>query len=348
LHARLTGQPVRILVTAFTHHAIANVLRKAAELAEMYGLGGDELHLIKVTGKTLHAADQDLPERVGLAGQEAIVQHAGTTSPGCVILGATVWAASKAMDQAGGAVRPWFDVVLVDEASQMKLPDALIAFSATKPQANIILAGDDKQLPPIIMGKYPDQHEYMLSSVFAYMRARMEDQAAVDPAFEGRVLFQLEENFRMSEPLTAYPRDVLYRGRFFSRMPDIRIATTLPSTPDTQDMLAFLLTPERPVILCWYDSPRSFTARNPIEAQLIGDLILRLSESLLDPKTNEIYTPVGFAAQGIAALSPHRAQNSSIRNVLRAYGFDTEERPMPLVDTVDKLQGQVGVVVFVS
>jgi hypothetical protein len=230
----------------------------------------------------------------------------------------------------------------------MKLPDALIAFSASKHDANIILAGDDKQLPPIIMGKYPDEHEYMLSSVFAFMRSRMEVQEAEEPGFEERVLFQLEENFRMNEPLTAYPRDVLYRGRFFSRWPEIRI-TTSPSTEiGEQDLIEFLLYPERPVLLCWYDAPRSFTARNPIEAELIGRLTVRLSQILTDPKTGQVYTPDRFSAQGVAALSPHRAQNSSIRNVLRDCGFGTDERPIPLVDTVDKLQGQERDVVLVS
>ena len=38
LAAQAAGKPLRILVTAFTHHAIGNVLRKAAELAHEHGL----------------------------------------------------------------------------------------------------------------------------------------------------------------------------------------------------------------------------------------------------------------------------------------------------------------------
>ena len=266
-------------------------LKKVAELAAKYGISPDDLQIIKVSGSTPHAADHDLPERVVRAGEEAIMQHANSAEPPCVILGATVWATAKAMDQGGGAVQPWFDVILVDEASQMKVPDALIAFSASKPNANIILAGDDKQLPPIIQGTYPDAYAYMLTSVFAFMRFRLDERAKEDPAIEERVLFQLEENFRMNEPLTAYPREVLYRGRFFSKSPAIRIATSLPSTPDTQDLIEFLLDPERPVLLCWYDAPRSFTARNPIEAELIGALTLRLGASLLQSQNRAALHP---------------------------------------------------------
>src|SRR5205085_2625596 len=140
----------------------------------------------------------------------------------------TVWSIYKGMKAAGGAVRQWFDVVLIDEASQMKLPDALIALSASQRKSNIILAGDDQQLPPIIYGEYPEEHEHMLSSVFAFVRNQVERIRVNDPQAEGRRLFQLEDNFRMNEPLTAYPREVLYRGRFNSIFPHIRMATDPP------------------------------------------------------------------------------------------------------------------------
>lgn len=348
LHARRSGQVMRILVTAFTHHAIVNVLRKTAELAEAYGMAGDDLQIFKVAGSTPHAADQDLPAQVRKMADTDIEGMTASPQPACAILGATVWATAKAMEKAGGAVQPWFDVILVDEASQMKLPDALTAFSASKPNANIILAGDDKQLPPIIMGKYPDEHEYMLSSVFAFMRRRMEERSKIDPGFEDRVLFQLEENFRMNEPLTAYPRQVLYRNRFTARWPSIRMAAAAPPVDSGGPLISFLLNPDLPVLLCWYEPPRSFTARNPIEARIIGDLMLRLSSILQHPTQARLYTPAEFAGQGAAALSPHRAQNSAIRNVLRGCGFGSEERPLPLVDTVDKLQGQERDVVLVS
>jgi len=47
-------------------------------------------------------------------------------------------------------------------------------------------------------------------------------------------------------------------------------------------------------------------------------------------------------------LSPHRAQNSAIRQALRERGFDTAAKPLPLVDTVEKLQGKERQVILVS
>jgi hypothetical protein len=348
LAAHEEQQPLRILVTAFTHHAISNVLRKVSELVHRYGITTDQLVIAKAHGGYSHSADALLPdsvERIRYADLDTQVQRDDLR---CLVVGSTVWGIYNATNRAGGIVQPWFDVILVDEASQLKLPDALVALTSSKPGANIILAGDDRQLPPIIHGTYPEEHEYMLTSVFAFMRHRMEERQAVEPDFEQRVLFQLEQNFRMNEPLTAYPRQVIYQGRFFSEQPSIRIVTDPRLEAEADDVIDFMLHPARPVVLCWYSSPVSFTARNPIEAELVAQLTERLSAILIDGSTGQVYESPQFASQGVAVLSPHRAQNSTIRQVLSQYGFGEDEQPLPLVDTVDKLQGQERDVVLVS
>lgn len=349
LAAQAAKKPLRILVTAFTHHAIVNVLRKLAELARAYHLPPETLSIIKLVGSG-NAADEELPpgvERLEDEDLETCLQREAQ----CIVAGGTVWSAFKGMKKAGGVIRSWFDVVLVDEASQMRLPDALIAFGASKSHSNIILAGDDQQLPPIIHGTYPEEHEYMLSSVFAFMRRQIEGASLQDPKAEARKLFQLEENFRMNEPLTAYPRHVLYRGRFKSTRPDIRIQTAPAIDETSEEIVDTILHPARPVVLCWYTSPRSFTARNPLEAELVALLTDRLSRTLLHEmkgKSLRPYSPEDFVRHGLAALVPHRAQNSAIRQALTRRGFGGRQRPMPLVDTVEKMQGKEREVILVS
>lgn len=349
LAAQASKRPLRILVTAFTHHAIVNVLRKLAELARAYNLAPDALSIVKLMGSA-SAAHDELPPSVELIANEDLELCLQRESL-CIVAGATVWGAYNGMKKAGGVIRPWFDVVLVDEASQMRLPDALVAFSASRPHSNIILAGDDQQLPPIIHGSYPEEHEHMLSSVFAFMRRQIEQTSAPDPSVEARKIFQLEENFRMNEPLTAYPRHVLYRGRFKSTRPDIRIQTAPAIDETSEEIIDTILHPERPVMLCWYTPPRSFTARNPIEAELVALLTDRLSQTLLQEmkdKSLQPYSPGDFVRRGLAVLAPHRAQNSAIRQALSQRGFDGRRRPMPLVDTVEKMQGKEREVILVS
>lgn len=124
--------------------------------------------------------------------------------------------------------------------------------------------------------------------------------------------------------------------------------TMVPLAAESDDLIEFLLHPERPVLLVRYRPSRSFTARNPLEAELAAQLVARLSTLLIDQEHNAVYTPHQFCAEGVAVLAPHRAQNSTIRQLLRGYGFGTETQPMPLVDTVDKLQGQERDVVVMS
>ena len=347
LPAQQLNRPIRILVTAFTHQAINNVLKKVADVAERYGISRENVQIGKMQRDAPSLADTGLPERVVSIDTNGFSGTLDNAVP-CQIVGATVWAVHHAMKTAGDMLQSWFDVVLVDEASQLKLPDALIAFSASKPSANIILAGDDRQLPPIIHGVYPEEHEHLLSSVFAFVRGRIDQQQKDRPDLEQQVVFQLEENFRMNEVLTAYPRDVLYKGRFFSTKPEIRIRSAVPLAHATDDLLEFLLHPERPVLLLRYRSPHNFTARNPLEAEIAARFVERLRTLLIDETTSSVYTPDNFQREGVAILSPHRAQNSTIRQLLGAYGFGTDTQPMPLVDTVDKLQGQERDVVVVS
>jgi superfamily I DNA and/or RNA helicase len=42
------------------------------------------------------------------------------------------------------------DLLVLDEASQMNLPEALMAALALKPEGQLIVVGDHRQMPPIV------------------------------------------------------------------------------------------------------------------------------------------------------------------------------------------------------
>jgi len=355
LASQMYKKPIRILVTAFTHHAIVNVLNKVVDLAYKYNipLGAEtgQLRVLKMLGSNTSANDA-LREDVERQADDTLESLIGQPCS-CIVIGSTVWSVYKGMKGSGQCVepRPWFDVVLVDEASQMKLPDSLLAFCASRPQSNIILAGDDMQLPPIVHGEYAEEQEYMLSSVFAFIRHQIQEATTQDSTLLQRRLFQLNENFRMNEPITAYSRDMLYNGNFQSAYPDIRIqlyssAGTIQDD-STQLLTDLLLDPDKPVVLCRYTPTMSYTARNPIEAELVALLTTRLKDRLMDRENNIVYTPESFAKEGLGILSPHRAQNSTIRQLLTQRGFDFSVSPL-LIDTVEKLQGKEREVILVS
>jgi hypothetical protein len=91
LNQQVMDAEKRILVSAFTHHAINNVLSKITELADQYSIPADDLAILKLQSSHIHAADRDLPahiQQIQDDGAGAQIQSSRTT---CLIVGSTVW-----------------------------------------------------------------------------------------------------------------------------------------------------------------------------------------------------------------------------------------------------------------
>ena len=91
----------------------------------------------------------------------------------------------------------------------------------------------------------------------------------------------MEENFRGNEALTAYPSETLYNGSYISQQPGILIETRPPLDANSDDPVDFMLHPDRAVVLCSYAAPVSYTARNPLEAELVASVAARLAGILV-------------------------------------------------------------------
>ena len=307
----------RILVSAATHRAIVNLLARL----------DPSLAVVKLAGSG-SAADADLAgtsvEVVPDAQLPAIL--AGDEP---AIIGSTVWSLWKQMRDAGkkrgtGPVQPWFDAVVIDEASQMGVAEALIALSSLQSGGQVILCGDDRQLAPVAWTR--------AESVYARFARWMTP-------------VMLRDSHRMNEVLAAYPRIAFYPG-LTSVSPDRRIGY-FPSFAGEQDALFrdLFLQPEDAVVLCTY---RGITAaaRNGWEAGVVARIARLAREGLLDPTTGSVYAPERFVAEGLAILSPHRAQISAILAELLTVGFPREH--LPVVDTVERMQGGERDMILVS
>jgi hypothetical protein len=344
--ARREGRPLRVLVTAATHRATANVLARLA--AELRGCDPSvvQLRAVKLRGSG-SAADAELAgsgvEVVADGRLSGLLDEADTGGVPLVV-GSTVWSLWKQMRAAGGGageeesggepVRSWFDLVMIDEASQMKAAESLIALSALRPGGQLVLCGDDRQLSPVIRGSYGDEAGSLFGSVFTH--------------FAGFVpKLPLRESRRMNAALVEYPRELFYPG-LVSMTPAraIRLAGKRLEEAEEDALLRELfLAPEDAVVLCVYDGIRA-TARNPFEAALAARLTSLARRSLLDPETGDLYSSQRFAAEAFAVLSPHRAQNSAILAEMARLGLAAEETPV--VDTVERMQGNEREMIVVS
>ncbi|HEX8693268.1 MAG TPA: AAA domain-containing protein [Longimicrobium sp.] len=333
--ARRAGRPLRMLVSAATHRAIANVLVRCAR--ELAGSGAQvPLRVVKLQGRGSEADAEVEAAGVELVDDrklEAVLREADETGVP-VVVGSTVWSLWKRMRAAGQEeaeddsevpIHPLFDVVVVDEASQVKVPESLVALSSIRRGGRVILTGDDRQLAPVLRGSYDRENTLFGSSFSHYARAFRP--------------LMLRESHRMNRPLTAYPRRTFYPG-LVSTVPGRRLLVA-PGGVDLSDPLDALLwetffRPEDSVVFCTYGGYRA-TARNPFEARLAARLVALARAGLADPGTGERYTAEAFRDRALAVISPHRAQNSAILAELRGAGWAHGE--LPVVDTVERMQG---------
>jgi hypothetical protein len=309
---RRAGLPCRILVSAFTRNAIINLIEAIAERCQQL----------------------DVPPRIAFVGREPSsplapgVEHldvgdaAALLTEDYAVAGMTVWGLNRLIDAQGGFTGAFFHLTCVDEASQMVLSHGLMAIAGMAENGRILVAGDNKQLPPIRVEHDHDVDGRRLgSSLYAFL------QAAGVPEFP------FDETFRLNEPLTRFPRDRFYENRYQSVVPERRLALIEGWEQGLDDWERVALDPEYPICVLIHDGPPTGSS-NPFEATVaarLGRLLFRRQ-----PPTKDGADDAEKWQHRLAIVSPHRAQNALIRNML-AQG---PEGAGAVVETVDRIQGR--------
>jgi hypothetical protein len=246
---------------------------------------------------------------------------------GEVILGGTIWSlyrllTTEKINGAEGPTAPMFDLLCIDEASQMVLAHGLMALAGLAANGRVVVAGDDQQLPPVRATRTMVlQGRELGGSFYTFLKSTLVAE------------FVLDETFRLNAPLTAFPERTFYPGRYHSAVPQGRLALR----PDWREGLSawqkVALDPEFPIVVFVHDGPAVATV-NPFEASLTAELATALRYRVTT-EDGECCTPERFWSDIAAIVSPHRAQNASIRLL-----FDEVERSASFVETVDRIQGK--------
>lgn len=328
-HAR-AGQPFRVLVTAFTHAAIENLLVKIAECCRV--MPGETVDLLLGKAKIWQGVNPgiEVVSETDLGGW--------LTDDERVVLGATAYSCLKKR-----ADLPRFDLVVIDEASQMRVPEAAIAVYLAGDEGRLVLAGDHLQLPPIVAGTYPDTppgEPLLHRSIFEAVCPR-----PGEPIGESRVVRQLLENFRMNEVLTRCAAHLLYGPRYQCGSAEVakrRLAFKAKGRLDP--LVEACLDPDFPLVVVVLDGIRASRA-NPVEADLVAQLVTALRDGLHGADGRPYAADANFFRHGVFIVSPHHAQ---IRVIQQELAARRRWRCRPFVDTVDKTQGQEAEVVLVS
>ena len=331
---REAGRPFRVMVTAFTHAAVENVLRKVASVNAERSIWSGEATPVAKVGEW---RGEGRPRGVTVEGSKAQAP-AWVSGRSRAVLGGTIWGFDKHFEF--GA----FDLVVVDEASQVKVPEAAIAVTmANAEEGRVVFAGDHRQLPPIVRGEYPtDEGE---EAPLVLHRSIFEAVCQLEGGCFER---QLQENFRMNDVLTSLSARLLYGPRYRCGSAEVEARRLRLGPLEGEGALVQeCLSPERSMVVALFRGGPS-GRDSEAEAALVAELTTALRGSLLDEGGARYASDAAFFKEGVFIISPHHSQLHRIRRRLQAAAPEGAWTSPPFADTVDKMQGQEAQVVLVS
>ena len=242
----------------------------------------------------------------------------------------------RMIKDAGGKVlfgHHFLDCLALDEASQMNLPEAIMAALPLRPTGQVIVVGDHRQMPPIVKHDWDNEPRRTFQEFRAHA-SLYEAMHALDPP-----LIQFAESFRLHAVMADFLRQEIYRHdgiHYFSQRRDV-----LPHQQYSDDFVAAVLHPEYPLVVVVHDEAES-QMRNEYEQALITPIIAALS----DPAGHGLQ-----AREGLGVVVPHRAQRAALQTAFPSLSvFDDDGVTVrgSAIDTVERFQGGERTVILVS
>ena len=337
------NKKLKIMVTAMSHSAIDNVLLKLEKMLWKANPCGIKLYKASrfddkkaFAGKAVKCySDKTMAKKLSLDEIQ--------------IIGMTCWSAYKMFHDEGTEMH-CFDIIVMDEASQVRAMDAFLCLECSDKDTRYLLVGDDNQLPPIILGKYKedDGKKYIHGSIFhMYLTGLGKDDTDV---------IHLSDNFRMNGILCKYPSKVIYGPEYKAFNDEIRKQQISLKEKPNEDYLASLLDERYPLVFC----KLSGTAKeqNAAEVKLVTSLVHELWNNQINPDSKcpaseegnfwrDISVGKGKTLEGACGIiTPHHEHINRLKTAISAdLGI---ERKDIFIGTVDKLQGKERKTVIVS
>ncbi len=225
------------------------------------------------------------------------------------------------------------DLLVLDEASQMNLPEALMAAIPLQPDGLLVVVGDHRQMPPIVRHDWDNEGRRTFKEYAAF--ASLFDTLR----FQGPPMIRFAESFRLHEAVAEFLREEVYRHdgiAYHSRRRDV-----LGDRPATDPLVAAALAPEYPLVVVVHDEAGS-QMRNAYE------------QSLIEPIIRFLAGPEGHgldAADGLGVVVPHRAQRAALQAAFPELCILDPASGLPArsaVDTVERFQGGERTAILVS
>jgi hypothetical protein len=242
-----------------------------------------------------------------------------------------------------------FDLVIVDEASQMDVGHFTGGLLKIADSCQFLLAGDNLQLAPISNVKLKETVQHIYGSIFDYYNNTFAGQY---PSIRSELKYNRRSNkviVEFSKEAFGYPKDYIA---------DVSNEDGKISFKDNLDLNNFyekVICPEQPITVLNYSDGNS-SKLNLFEAEQVVKIVKKIWNRKLYKfeKNNEVYDLFSFFDKGIGIVVPHRAQRTKIQNMLIEFFISLSEvqllsqqekqllkdKIIACVDTVEKYQGQ--------
>ncbi len=225
------------------------------------------------------------------------------------------------------------DLLVLDEASQMNLPEAVMAALPMKADAPLIVVGDHRQMPPIV------KHDWDRETRRTFRQYQVYESLFDTLRAQNPPMIRFAESFRLHSAMAEFLRAEVYRHdgiHYHSKKTDL-----LPAHNHEDDLVAAVLRPDYPLVVVTHDEADS-QVRNPFEQALIEPVL----RALADPARHGL-----GAEEGLGIVVPHRAQRAALQQSFPELCIIDPTSGLPVrsaIDTVERFQGGERTVIMVS
>ena len=353
-HAMNTNAPLKVLVTGPTYKAVEELIERvinslSAEKScntEIF-VGYSQSHSPKnISCCTTHLKVSSFKLSNSNNETADCIASLRNTKSTTIVATSTMQAYKLAEWMHGSSVAPIFDILIIDESSQVQVTTAISPLATIKDSSRVIIAGDHLQMPPILALEPPKGSEYLVSSIQKYLMER---------SFGSKILpCPLEENYRSAEDIVAYARTIGYRStlkasnektslHFLSKYP--KPLSNYPSTLPWSTLWSDILDENKKILTLLHEDELS-SQSNIFEAKIVSALTWILSQTVSnnlngrEACVHDTPTAEHFWQKCIGIVTPHRAQRALvIRELKSIFPADQGELIDSAVDTVEKFQG---------
>jgi len=329
------NKPLKVAVCCKTHNAVFVVLKAIAEqLQKISGFALQKYGLDKLKGMRLVKMVNELDDPVPV-GVEPFAAYPASQeeryellNENWIVIGGTPGGVYNLRRYQAQRVKDinWeektFDLLVIDEASQMSVPEGVLSAAFLKDDGQIIVVGDHRQMPPIVSHNWEEEEKRNTKesepyiSLFEFLRNR------------GFPCEGLDQSFRLHEVIARFLHENIYQYdgiKFFSKRQDL-----LTTPPPENSYVDAVLDPAYPIVVIEHTENQS-QQYNQTEIELARPLIEVCAHKMrLD------------GLEGIGVVVPHRAQRAMLRAEFPELAVDDS------IDTVERFQGGERDVIIVS